>query len=128
MVYVADLAPVLAEASRVLAAGGLLAFTAETHDGEGVIIGEGLRYAHGAAYVRAAVEAAGLKLSPAGRSLRPQRGQRAGAGPGRGRRENLSLDATRMRRYGGIASRHVVLLPADAGMPDQGSASREKQQ
>ena len=39
------------------------AFTTETHDGEGVIIGEGLRYAHGAAYVRAAVEAAGLKLS-----------------------------------------------------------------
>ena len=63
MVYVADLAPLLAEAKRVLAAGGLLAFTTETHAGEGVIIGEGLRYAHGAAYVRASVEAAGLKLS-----------------------------------------------------------------
>jgi predicted TPR repeat methyltransferase len=63
MVYVADLAAVLAEAKRVLAAGGLLAFTAETHAGEGVIIGEGLRYAHSAAYVRASVEAAGLKLS-----------------------------------------------------------------
>jgi predicted TPR repeat methyltransferase len=62
MVYVAELAPVLAEAARVLAAGGLLAFTTETHDGEGVIIGQGLRYAHGAAYVRAAVESAGLKL------------------------------------------------------------------
>ena len=46
MVYVAELAPVLAEAERVLAAGGLLAFTTETHDGEGVVIGEGLRYAH----------------------------------------------------------------------------------
>jgi predicted TPR repeat methyltransferase len=63
MVYVADLAAVLAEAKRVLAAGGLLAFTAETHAGEGVIIGEGLRYAHSAAYVRASVEVAGLKLS-----------------------------------------------------------------
>jgi predicted TPR repeat methyltransferase len=63
MVYVADLAPVFIEAKRVLAAGGLLAFTTETHDGEGVIIGEGLRYAHSAAYVRATVEAAGLKLS-----------------------------------------------------------------
>ena len=31
--------------------------------GEGVIIGQGLRYAHAAAYVRAAVESAGLKLS-----------------------------------------------------------------
>ena len=63
MVYVADLAPVLAEASRVLASGGLLAFTAETHGGEGVVIGQGLRYAHAAAYVRAAIEAAGLKLA-----------------------------------------------------------------
>ena len=63
MVYVADLAAVLAEAKRVLAGGGLLAFTTETHAGEGVIIGDGLRYAHAATYVRAAVEAAGLKLS-----------------------------------------------------------------
>jgi predicted TPR repeat methyltransferase len=63
MVYVAELAPVLAEAARVLAPGGLLAFTTETHDGDGVVIGQGLRYAHGAAYVRDAVESAGLKLS-----------------------------------------------------------------
>jgi predicted TPR repeat methyltransferase len=63
MVYVAELAPVLAEAARVLAPGGLLAFTTETHGGEGVVIGHGLRYAHGATYVRAAVESAGLKLS-----------------------------------------------------------------
>ena len=62
MVYVADLAPVLTEAKRVLADGGLLAFTTETHDGEGVVIGDGLRYAHSAAYVRATVEGAGLKL------------------------------------------------------------------
>ena len=48
--------PVLAEAARVLAPGGLLAFTAETHAGEGVVIGQGLRYAHAAAYVRDAVE------------------------------------------------------------------------
>jgi predicted TPR repeat methyltransferase len=63
MVYVADLAPVLAEVSRVLAPCGLLAFTVETHRGEGVVIGGGLRYAHSAPYVRASVEAAGLKLS-----------------------------------------------------------------
>lgn len=63
MVYVADLAPVLAEAARVLVPGGLLAFTAETHDADGVILGEGLRYAHAATYVRASVEAAGLRLS-----------------------------------------------------------------
>jgi predicted TPR repeat methyltransferase len=63
MVYVADLMPVLAEASRVLVPGGVLAFTAETHDGEGVSLGEGLRYAHSAAYVRASVAAAGLSVS-----------------------------------------------------------------
>ncbi len=63
MVYVADLAPVLMEAERVLRPGGLLAFTTETHSGEGVIIGAGLRYAHAAAYVRASVEATGLELS-----------------------------------------------------------------
>jgi predicted TPR repeat methyltransferase len=63
MVYVADLAPVLAEARRVLVSGGVLAFTTETHGGEGVILGEGLRYAHSAAYARACLEAAGLKLS-----------------------------------------------------------------
>jgi predicted TPR repeat methyltransferase len=63
MVYVADVAPVLEEASRVLMSGGLVAFTTETHDGEGVVIGQGLRYAHAAAYVRAVVESADLKLS-----------------------------------------------------------------
>jgi predicted TPR repeat methyltransferase len=62
VVYVADIAPLLVEAARVLAAGGLLAFTTETHGGEGVILGSGLRYAHGTEYVRAAVEAAGLTI------------------------------------------------------------------
>jgi predicted TPR repeat methyltransferase len=63
MIYVADLAPVFAEANRVLGCGGLLAFTVETHRGEGVILGRGLRYAHSVAYTRASVETAGFKLS-----------------------------------------------------------------
>ena len=63
MVYLADLAPVLREVKRVLVPGGMLAFTVETHDGEDVILGEGLRYAHGAAHVRASIGEAGLKLS-----------------------------------------------------------------
>src|ERR1700704_4236466 len=63
MVYLSDLAPVLREAKRVLAAGGLLAFTVETHDGGGVILGEGLRYAHGSSYVHASISDAGLALS-----------------------------------------------------------------
>jgi predicted TPR repeat methyltransferase len=62
MVYLSDLAPVLGEVKRVLADGGLLAFTVETQAGDGVILGQGLRYAHGVAYVRASVEAAGLGL------------------------------------------------------------------
>jgi predicted TPR repeat methyltransferase len=62
-VYLSDLAPLLREAERVLVSGGLLAFTVETHDNEGVILGKGLRYAHGARYVRASIEAAGLALS-----------------------------------------------------------------
>ena len=63
MIYVADLAPVLAESTRVLATGGLLAFTTETHAGEGVFLGEGLRYAHATAHVSESVESAGLTLS-----------------------------------------------------------------
>jgi predicted TPR repeat methyltransferase len=63
MVYLADLAPLLREARRVLMAEGLLAFTVETHGGDGVILGEGLRCAHSAAYVRASISDAGLTLS-----------------------------------------------------------------
>jgi predicted TPR repeat methyltransferase len=63
IVYLADLVPVLHEVSRVLVPGGLLAFTVETHRGDDVILGEGLRYAHGAACVRRSIGVAGLKLS-----------------------------------------------------------------
>ncbi len=63
MVYVSDLAPVLAEVARVLTLGGVLAFTVETHRGEGVMIGDGLRYAHAEVYVREQVARAGLTLA-----------------------------------------------------------------
>jgi predicted TPR repeat methyltransferase len=61
--YVPELLAVLAEIERVLAPGGLVAFTVETHDGEGVVIGEGRRYAHAAEYLRKTIAACGLKLA-----------------------------------------------------------------
>jgi predicted TPR repeat methyltransferase len=54
-VYVFDLAPVGAEVARVLRPGGLFAFTVETHSGSGVVLGEALRFRHGADHVRAAL-------------------------------------------------------------------------
>ena len=61
-VYLPDLGPVLGEARRVLAPDGVLAFTLETHDGNGIVLGEGLRYAHSAEYARDAMAKAGLQL------------------------------------------------------------------
>jgi predicted TPR repeat methyltransferase len=60
--YLDDLAPVFAAMAAVLAPPGLIAFSVETHDGDGVILRETLRYAHGEAHARAALAAAGLKL------------------------------------------------------------------
>jgi predicted TPR repeat methyltransferase len=62
IIYLPDLAPALKEVARVLRPNGLMAFTTETHAGDGVVIGVGLRYAHGAAHVREAIAAAGLAL------------------------------------------------------------------
>lgn len=60
--YLDDLTPVLKAAALVLAPSGLIAFSVETHDGDDVILRDTLRYAHSAAYVRAALAAAGLDL------------------------------------------------------------------
>jgi predicted TPR repeat methyltransferase len=60
LVYVNDIAPIIAQSSRVLVLGGLLAFTVETHSGDGVKLLPTLRYAHGEACVRAALNGAGL--------------------------------------------------------------------
>ena len=62
LAYLSWLPPVVAAVARALAPGGLFAFTVETHAGDDVILGEKLRYAHGAAHVRMAVEGAGLAL------------------------------------------------------------------
>ncbi|MBX9711591.1 MAG: methyltransferase domain-containing protein, partial [Xanthobacteraceae bacterium] len=62
VIYLPDLTLLAIGAARVLKSGGLFAFTTETHQGDGVILGAGLRYAHGADHVRTALAAAGLAL------------------------------------------------------------------
>lgn len=62
VMYVADLASLINAASRVLMPRGMLAFSAETHDGAGIILGEKLRYAHAPEYVRDRIAPAGLHL------------------------------------------------------------------
>jgi predicted TPR repeat methyltransferase len=60
--YFADLAPLTVACAGVLARGGLLAFSVETHGGDDVILGEKLRFAHSREHVRAALAGAGLTL------------------------------------------------------------------
>lgn len=58
--YVPDLAPVLGHVARVLVPGGLLAFTIQTHMGEGVVLGADQRVHHAPALVRGLAAEAGL--------------------------------------------------------------------
>jgi predicted TPR repeat methyltransferase len=58
--YLASLSGICAAAAHAMTDGALFAFTVETHPGDGVVLGDGLRYAHGTAHVRAALT--GLKL------------------------------------------------------------------
>ena len=60
--YLYELTPFAAAAASLLDAGALLCLTAETHPGEGIVLGESLRYSHGEAHVRDAIAAAGLTL------------------------------------------------------------------
>jgi predicted TPR repeat methyltransferase len=61
-VYLNDIASIIAAAVRLLAPGGLLAFTVETHSGDGAKLLPTLRYAYGEAYLRRAIADAGLAL------------------------------------------------------------------
>jgi predicted TPR repeat methyltransferase len=62
LMYFDDLAPALKAAAAVLAPSGFIALSVETHPGDGVILRDTLRYAHGAAHVRAALRAARLNI------------------------------------------------------------------
>jgi predicted TPR repeat methyltransferase len=73
--YLDNLAPVLKAIAQTLASRGQIAFSVETHDGEGVILRETLRYAHSEAHVRAALGAARLQvLSLVSASTRTEKG------------------------------------------------------
>lgn len=61
-VYLADIAPLADQAARVLQSNGLLAFTVETHAGDDVVLGRGLRYAHSGDHVRDALAKTGLTM------------------------------------------------------------------
>lgn len=58
--YVGDLGPIFHAARAALGPEGLFALTLETHEGEGVLLRETLRYAHAESYVRALAAEAGL--------------------------------------------------------------------
>jgi predicted TPR repeat methyltransferase len=79
-VYLADLAAVCRVAARALKSHGLLAFTVETHDGSGVVLGGKQRYAHAPEHVRAAAAQAGLHLL----TLEPVSARQEGGAPVRG--------------------------------------------
>jgi predicted TPR repeat methyltransferase len=61
-VYVNDLKPILAGVAQLLAPGGLLAFTVETHSGDGIKLLPTLRFAYGETNLRKMIAEAGLSL------------------------------------------------------------------
>src|SRR5579872_6137964 len=75
-VYVNEPSPIFAAVARVSAPGGLFAFTAETHAGQGVKLLPTLRYAHSESYLRAALGTAGyVVLHLAETSVRSEKGR-----------------------------------------------------
>jgi predicted TPR repeat methyltransferase len=62
LIYFDDLAPLARAVAQGLTDTGTFAFTVETHDGEGVMLRDTLRYAHSRDTVRAALAEAGLTL------------------------------------------------------------------
>lgn len=61
-IYFHELMQIGAPAARALRPGGLIAFSVETHDADGVILRDTLRYAHSQAHVREAIRGGGLEL------------------------------------------------------------------
>ena len=60
--YLPDLQPALAASARCLVAEGLLAFTVQTHGGEGIRVGDDCRIHHAPSYVRMLAQQLGYRL------------------------------------------------------------------
>ena len=74
-IYFHELRQVPPAVAAVLEPAGLLAFSVETHDGDGVILRESLCYAHGAAHVRGALDLGGFAVASLDfASARPEKG------------------------------------------------------
>ncbi|CAN7319188.1 methyltransferase [Bosea sp. LjRoot90] len=75
-VYLGDLAPSFHQSARVLKAGGLLAFTVQSHAGEGVAVGQDRRFAHAEGWLRERLGEARLEpILIEAQSTRIDRGQ-----------------------------------------------------
>jgi predicted TPR repeat methyltransferase len=61
-VYMAALDAAFREAHRVLRREGLFAFTVQTHQGDGYVLGDDSRYAHSEAYLRELAEISGFRI------------------------------------------------------------------
>lgn len=61
-IYLGELSAVFAQSARVLKPEGLLAFTAQTHGGDGVIVGPDRRFAHAESWLLQRLAAAGLRV------------------------------------------------------------------
>jgi len=61
-VYLPDLKPVCAAVAHKLLPDGLFAFTVETHEGDGAILRDTLRFAHSERHLRDAASAAGMRI------------------------------------------------------------------
>jgi predicted TPR repeat methyltransferase len=74
LVYIGDLVPLFREVSRVLTGNGLFAFTAESHDGDGYVVGREMRYAHSRRYIKKVANVVGLRRRLLSRNSTRQNG------------------------------------------------------
>jgi predicted TPR repeat methyltransferase len=74
-VYIGDLAPIFAGIGEILAPGGMLAFTVETHGGDGVTLLPTLRFAHSENHLRQLLGASGFAIQHLAKtSVRSEKG------------------------------------------------------